>query len=458
VKNLTKTTGKHLVKAYKTWQVELLLPKDVRHHFLHGEDSPKNLQGKPRSKLKQSLGTDELALAEFKKKPILDGWKRLIEEARLKNAGHMIDKGDLVAKYKAKFNHSQNKVETFAEAAFEMGLDNPNVDQGSKAEREILEGLGETTGQLTPLNLYVDEFQEFIKYTPYTGAESRRFITEKFGTEFNYFEAITTEVLKGYVQRRLSGSDGNKPWSVETLKKNLGFVKSYWKYCVNHQSLKSSNPVVYEIIIPETPNTKAHRQKTRKKEANHAYSVEECWKIHDAAVKKTGKQNELLADLILLGMYTGCRLNELCSLELTDVTDDRISLPDSKTDAGERDIPIHRDIQQVIERLKQTSTDGFLFSGLTCNNEFGDRSKAIGQRYGRLKRKLGFTDKVHSFHSFRSTLATQLLNAGVPLEFAARIIGHSNPEGVKNNLTFGHYAGELTWKNKVEAMAKVKYT
>ena len=83
-----------------------------------------------------------------------------------------------------------------------------------------------------------------------------------------------------------------------------------------------------------------------------------------------------------------------------DVKDDRISLPDSKTDAGERDIPIHRDIQQVIERLKQTSTDGFLFSGLTCNNEFGDRSKAIGQRYGRLKRQLGFTDKVHSFHSF----------------------------------------------------------
>ena len=60
-------------------------------------------------------------------------------------------------------------------------------------------------------------------------------------------------------------------------------------------------------------------------------------------------------------MYTGCRINELCSLELADVTDDRISLPGSKTDAGERDIPIHRDIQQVIERLKQTSTDGFLF-------------------------------------------------------------------------------------------------
>ena len=79
---------------------------------------------------------------------------------------------------------------------------------------------------------------------------------------------------------------------------------------------------MYDVITPETPNTKAHRQKTCKKEANYAYSVAECWKIHDAPACKTGKQNELLADLILLGMHTGGHLNELCSLELTDVTDD----------------------------------------------------------------------------------------------------------------------------------------
>ena len=103
------------------------------------------------------------------------------------------------------------------------------------------------------------------------------------------------------MQRRLSGSDTNKPRSIDKLKKNLGFLKSYWRYCVNHQSLKNSNPVVYALIIPDTPNTKAHRQKNRTKEANNAYSVEKCWKIHDAAANKTGKQNELLADLILLG-------------------------------------------------------------------------------------------------------------------------------------------------------------
>ena len=100
----------------------------MRHHFLHDKDSSAQLQGKPRSKFKHSLNTQELAIAEFKKKQILAKWRKLIEEARLRNAGHMVDKSNLVAKYKAKFNQSENKVETFAEAAFEMDLDNLNVD------------------------------------------------------------------------------------------------------------------------------------------------------------------------------------------------------------------------------------------------------------------------------------------------------------------------------------------
>ena len=443
---MTNIKVKGLKKRWNTYYVEKRLPADVRAHF-------------GRARFSRSLKTHDISEAAQLAITTMKDWDALIAAARLVVGGENLDLNHLVETHQKRFAAATNKIQVFAEAAHDMGLDPDygTMAKDSQTERVILTGLAETTGQLTPVDKYVDEFQAFIKYIPYTAAESRRFITEKFSSEFKYFEEITSETLKDYVQRRLSGSDGKKPWAEVTLKKNLGFMKSYWKYCVSHQGLSATNKIVYDVIIPETPNTKAHRQKTRKKEANHAYSVEECWRIHDAAANKTGKQNELLADLILLGMYTGCRLNELCSLELTDVTDDRISLPDSKTDAGERDIPIHRDIQQVIERLKQTSTDGFLFSGLTCNNEFNDRSKSIGQRYGRLKRKLGFTDKVHTFHSFRSTLATQLLNAGVPLEFAARIIGHSNPEGVKNNLTFGHYAGELAWKNKVEAMAKVKY-
>lgn len=459
MKNLTKTTGKHLVRAYKTWQVEMLLPKDVRHHFLHGEDSPKNLRGKPRSKFKQSLGTDELALAEFKKKPILDGWKRLIEEARLKNAGHIIDQSDLVAKYAAKFKSTADKSVAVAEMTHDLQwepLDN-NQQYGSPAERQAVEIVAESTGQLTPILSHLDAWLDYMEYTPTVTLGGRNFMKNTLVKQFKYFEEISLERIQTYAQNRLSGADGEKKWVTRTLVKNLSYLKQYWSYCNTHQNLAAPNLIDHKNILPKVPGTKAHKKKNRKKEANHSYTVEDCWKIHSAAKNKKGSQNEILADLILLGMYTGCRINELCSLKLTEVKQDRIIVDDAKTDAGEREIPIHPDIQQDVERLVQTSTDGYLLSGLVCNNQFDDRSKAIGQRFGRLKTKLGFQLKLHSFHSFRATLATQLLNAGVPLEFAARIIGHSNPENSKNTMTFVHYAGELTWKNKVEAMAKVKY-
>ena len=101
-------------------------------------------------------------------------------------------------------------------------------------------------------------------------------------------------------------------------------------------------------------------------------------------------------------------------------------MADSKTPRGIRKIPITHDIQQRIERSKQTSmaaNDEYLFSELTGSNKYENRSMAIGKRFGRLKEKLGF-GRNYGFHSFRSTLANLFDAAGVRENFAARIIGH----------------------------------
>ena len=81
----------------------------------------------------------------------------------------------------------------------------------------------------------------------------------------------------------------------------------------------------------------------------------------------------MLAELILLGMYTGCRINELCSLKLEDVGPDYFQIQTGKTEASTRRLPIHSDIKQLVERLVQNSTDGYLLSGLSCSNSDGNR-------------------------------------------------------------------------------------
>lgn len=185
------------------------------------------------------------------------------------------------------------------------------------------------------------------------------------------------------------------------------------------------------------------------------YTIEDYWKfIESADQANRGRGDPVLKDLMIVAAHTGCRLSELCDLRLDRVGLDRLEIAKSKTDAGIREIPIHKDIQQIIERLKQTSIaagDEYLFSELNDKNQYDDRSNAVGKRFGRLKSKLGF-DQNYGFHSFRSTLAHLLEASGVAENFAAQIVGHN-----VTTLTNGLYSGDIPLHTKVETLAKISY-
>jgi integrase len=99
--------------------------------------------------------------------------------------------------------------------------------------------------------------------------------------------------------------------------------------------------------------------------------------------------------------------------------------------------------------LKETS-DGFVLSGLSAN-KYGDRSDAVGKRFGRLKTDLGFGD-AYVFHSIRKTVTTLLENAGVPENVAADIVGHEKPR-----ITYGLYSGGNSLEVKRKAIEKLSY-
>jgi integrase len=138
--------------------------------------------------------------------------------------------------------------------------------------------------------------------------------------------------------------------------------------------------------------------------------------------------------LIRLGAHTGARIEELCGLSLDRVTDDRFVIEESKTEAGHRIIPLHSAITERVHELKATSSDGYLLSGLTFN-KYGDRSNAIGKRFGRLRTALGY-GSAYVFHSFRKGVATQLEQRGIPENEAARLLGHEF-----YTMSYGLYSG-----------------
>ena len=141
-------------------------------------------------------------------------------------------------------------------------------------------------------------------------------------------------------------------------------------------------------------------------------------KLLDDAIERGDDQ---LAGLIRLGMWTGCRIEELCALKVEQVKDDYFSVDDAKTKAGWRDVPIHRELAQTMARLLEGSKDGYVLSGLTVN-KYGNRSNGIGKRFGRLKTELGFGAQF-VFHSIRKTVVTILENAGAAENIVACLSG-----------------------------------
>ena len=432
---MTKTVGTGLKLRWNTYSARMMIPEDVKSHFEN------------RACFTKSLGTGDLALAERLKLPHLKSWKHQIEMARLKNQGHIIDMDEAIAAAKQTFE-MQGKTERAA-AEIAATMFNPLAEGITQEESDRrVEAYAKVVGTMTPTTQYVKEWATQHGYTDFNRDSAIQFLLKNFCKRFPYFEAIEKAELRIWVDDLLQGRNGYNKWTRRTLSKNFNYVNKLWAFCEDKYT-SAPNLAIAATIISKASMTKSNREDN----TNRTYIrflVDDCFRLLDLAAERN---DQSLEDLIRLGMYTGCRIGELCKMQTVDVLKDRFVIKAAKTEAGIREIPIHKDIQQLIERLKQTSADGYLLSGLSANNKYKDRSKAMSHRFNRLKAAAGYPKKRQAFHSFRSTLANRFENAGVPENFAARIIGHD----FDDKMTYGVYSGGIDFQQAVDAMAKVVY-
>jgi integrase len=141
---------------------------------------------------------------------------------------------------------------------------------------------------------------------------------------------------------------------------------------------------------------------------------------------------------ILLGMFTGARLNEICQLDIADVQQDGdtwfLNITDEgddnkriKSKAGRRKVPLHSELIRL----------GFLDFVNSRRNRtrlFPDYSYSANGGYGRnLGRwcnesflpKLGIKQPGLVFHSLRHTVVTRLSQADIPEPVVQCIVGHA---------------------------------
>lgn len=154
---------------------------------------------------------------------------------------------------------------------------------------------------------------------------------------------------------------------------------------------------------------------------------------------------------ILLCLYTGLRVGEICALKWEDISFDeqilrveqtmqRIQKPDDgekktevlvsapKSDCSIRKIPIPDEIFQFIADAKHPG-DTYFLTGMTCKYM---EPRTMQNRFKAVAKKCGI-ENVH-FHMLRHTFATRCVELGFDVKSLSEILGHASV-----NITLNRY-------------------
>lgn len=201
--------------------------------------------------------------------------------------------------------------------------------------------------------------------------------------------------------------DNNK--SNATIKHFKSFVNMIYEYAIKNEIIEKNYASYLEM--PKVEIKKPKVPFTQKE-------IKTLWKHKD----------DTFINFILIQLYTGARITELLQVTLDNVNlkERSIFIAKSKTPAGIRHIPIHKDIMQFIE-IAVNNNIKYLFEK--------DKKPISYNYYIRhiFKPIMEYLKMDHTPHETRHTFISQCDRLELNNVATQRIIGHSN-----NNIT-KHY-------------------
>jgi len=154
------------------------------------------------------------------------------------------------------------------------------------------------------------------------------------------------------------------------------------------------------------------------------------------AVHKAGNQRDIAIITILL--HTGLRVTELSSLRLTDteVSERKGLLTVRQGKGGKyRQIPLNNEVRKAMEVLLQHRPH--LYHDYLLWGKKGEQLKPWGMQH--ILRKYAYLAQIDSVtpHTLRHTFGKNLVDAGVPIEQVATLMGHSSIETTRHYVAPG---------------------
>lgn len=226
-----------------------------------------------------------------------------------------------------------------------------------------------------------------------------------------------------------------------TMNRHMAALKALWDWAARRGHCSGHNPF------------QGFHRKLRMGVNVHDYRAWERAEL-EALFAKPPKRADV-REVILVGMLSGMRLNEIASLRWDQLREDAgvryFQVEDAKTQAGNRQVPLHPSLSWLWERRPSTGT-GSVWP--TFNPE-GPGKKAgadAGKEFSRFKSARGFTDRRKAFHSFRKNVTRIMERATVPENEWAQVFGH------EKGFTYGRYNPDgITLARKQEIIGLIEY-
>lgn len=264
-------------------------------------------------------------------------------------------------------------------------------------------------------------------------------------------ERMTTKLVENYLSQLIESGriDGTGGLSSKTTGDILAIIKSTVEYAkYNNYPLQCKLDKV---------SVKQHKEEMR------VLSVEEQQKLTVILLDDT----DLIKFGVLLSLYTGIRIGELCALKwgnlsISDgvlsvretmqrikdtsnhsVSKTKIVVTEPKSKCSVRDIPLPEFIVSIAKNF-QSNNSSYVLTGE--KNRYVE-PRTMQNRFKTLLRESQISDA--NYHALRHTFATRCIEVGFELKTLSEILGHSNV-----NITLNRYV-HSSLDLKKENMSKV---
>lgn len=373
--------------------------------------------------------------------PIIAGIKKAIQDARTKLKPPVeIRAEELAARYRALQGDDAaafKLTDVLQFALRETGQTIPQFVQTLSPQTTVLlpssdpvsRQVALLTGAATPFLKHVDTWAKQVSVHPKTRDEYLAAINDFASMVKQPLEDLKGAHVQAWIDAVLADDEEDDGIDAKTVTKKLSGLRNYWHW-LGKRGFVSEERRPFHGRDVRNPHGRVKVAMTR-------YEPKDVVRLWQAA---EASGTSVLAALIRIAAYTGGRREGIMLLKAGDIKTDpdtgiRFMHTTGKTEAGNRDVPIHPAIAGLIDRLMaKPDRDGYLIPS-EADNQYGIRGTLIGKEFSTLKAGLGFGE-AHDFHSIRRTVAYMFEAAECPEGVAKDIIGHK-----KLDITFGLYSG-----------------